>query len=57
MASQSSISMSPDPEVVEEVATEMGISSAFVEKDCFSMSVLKAIAANKWLLAGTEKWL
>jgi predicted nucleotidyltransferase component of viral defense system len=39
--------MSPDPEVVEEVAAEMGISSAFVEKDWYSVQALKAIAAHE----------
>lgn len=37
MASQSSISMSPDSEVVEAVAAEMGISSALVEKEWYSV--------------------
>lgn len=44
MASQSSISMSPDPEIIEEIAAEMGISSAFVEKDWYSVQALKAVA-------------
>lgn len=41
MASQSSTSMSPDSEIVEEIAAELGISSAFVEKDWYSVQALK----------------
>ena len=44
VANQSSINMSPDPEIVSEIAAEMGISPAFVEKDWFSVQALKAIA-------------
>lgn len=36
--------MSLDSEIVVEVAAEMGVSSAFVEKDWYSVQVLKAIA-------------
>lgn len=37
--------MYPDPELVDEVAVEMGISSAFVEKDWYSVQTLQAIAS------------
>ena len=37
--------MFPDPEVVREIAAEMGISPAFVEKDWYAVQVLKAVAA------------
>lgn len=47
MASQSSFNMSPDPDVVEEIAAEMGISSAFVEKDWYSIQALTALAIHE----------
>lgn len=39
--------MSPDREVIFEIATEMAIDPAFVEKDWYSVQVLSAIAALK----------
>lgn len=39
--------MSLDPGVVDEIAAELGISPAFVEKDWYSVQVLKAIAGHK----------
>ena len=47
MASQSSISMFPDPDVIEDIAAEMGISSAFVEKDWYAVQALKALAEHE----------
>jgi len=36
--------MSLDIEVVNEIAAEMGVDLAFVEKDWYSVQVLKAIS-------------
>lgn len=47
MANQSSTSMCPDPEVVDETAAEMGISPALVEKDWYSVQALQAIACSE----------
>lgn len=47
MANQSSTSMSPDPEIVDEIAAEMGVSPAFVEKDWYSVQALQAIASSE----------
>lgn len=47
MASLSSSNMSPDPDVIEEIAVEMGISSAFVEKDWYSVQALMALAKHE----------
>ncbi len=47
MASQLSSNMSPDPDVIEEIAAEMGISSAFVEKDWYSVQALTALAKHE----------
>lgn len=44
MASPSNTSMSPDPEIVNEIAAELAISPAFVEKDWYSVQALKLIA-------------
>ena len=35
-----------DPELVVEVATELGVESGFIEKDWYAVQVLAAIAAN-----------
>lgn len=37
--------MSPDDNLIREVATEMGINPAFVEKDWYSVQVLQVVAA------------
>lgn len=47
MASQSSISMSPDPDLVREIAAELAISPAFVEKDWYAVQALKAVAGHQ----------
>lgn len=39
--------MSPDPDVIEEIAVEMGISSAFVEKDWYSVQALRALSKHE----------
>lgn len=39
--------MSLDPEVINEIAIELGIDPAFVEKDWHSVQVLKALAAHE----------
>tara|TARA_R110001592_G_C13043919_1_gene739543 strand:- start:30 stop:941 length:912 start_codon:yes stop_codon:yes gene_type:complete len=39
--------MSLDPDVINEIAIELGIDPAFVEKDWHSVQVLKALAAHK----------
>lgn len=36
--------MFPDTAVIEEIAADLGVSPAFVEKDWYSMQVLKSIA-------------
>lgn len=36
--------MSPDSEIIEEIAAELGVDPAFVEKDWYSVQVLKKIA-------------
>ena len=46
MANQSNISMSLDPDIIEDIAAEMGISSAFVEKDWYAVQALKALAEH-----------
>lgn len=38
--------MFPDANVINEIAAELGIEPAFVEKDWYSVQVLKAIAEN-----------
>jgi predicted nucleotidyltransferase component of viral defense system len=38
--------MSLDPDVIEEIAAELGIEAAFVEKDWYSVQVLKKIAEH-----------
>ena len=35
-----------DAEIVDEIAAELGIAPAFVEKDWYSVQVLKAIAGQ-----------
>lgn len=47
MASPSSTSMFPDPEIVNEIAAELAISPAFVEKDWYSVQALKSIAGHQ----------
>ena len=47
MANQSNISMSLDPDIIEDIAAEMGISSAFVEKDWYAVQALKALAEHE----------
>lgn len=37
--------MSLDPEIVNDIAVELGIDAAFVEKDWYSIQVLKRVAA------------
>lgn len=39
--------MSFDPKVVDEIAAELGIDPAFVEKDWYSVQVLKAVAEHQ----------
>jgi len=39
--------MSLDPDVINEIAIELGIDPAFVEKDWHSVQVLKAFSAHK----------
>lgn len=43
------MSMSPDRATLEEVALEMGISEAFVEKDWFVTKTIKVLAENHYL--------
>lgn len=44
MASRLSTSMSLDPGLVQEIAVELAISPAFVEKDWYAVQALKAVA-------------
>lgn len=44
-ASPLSTNMSLDPEIVNDIAVELGIDTAFVEKDWYSMQVLRRVAA------------
>ena len=38
--------MSPDPQLINDIAAELGISPAFVEKDWYSVQALKCIAGH-----------
>jgi hypothetical protein len=39
--------MSPDPQVIEEIASELVIDPAFIEKDWYAVQVLSAVAAHQ----------
>ena len=47
MANRLNTSMSPDPAVIHEIATELGIAPAFVEKDWYAVQVLKCISLHQ----------